>query len=150
MEQVPASPVRQSVSFATNGSMRKCGKGSHTVPSWSVPGVLESRTRRAWFRCDSASPSYKIQPAWYTQRIATKLSDAIATTTAAVASERASRPCSEHLVGSWLSDKRRASLRMSEYQPSKACEGTTVTSGGDRLRTVSYCSFTVAIAEGLI
>src|SRR6266404_4374600 len=35
----PASPVHQSVSSATNGSMSRCGKGNQTVPSCSAPGV---------------------------------------------------------------------------------------------------------------
>src|SRR6478672_3406837 len=37
-------------------SISTCGKGSQTVPSCSGPGVRESSTRRAMFRCASASP----------------------------------------------------------------------------------------------
>ncbi len=52
----PASPLRQNASTRTKGSISTCGRGSHTAPIWSYPGVVESKIRRAIFRCASASP----------------------------------------------------------------------------------------------
>src|ERR1019366_6734216 len=43
----PAQPLFQAESICTNGSINKCGSGSHTVPNCSPLGVRESRMRRA-------------------------------------------------------------------------------------------------------
>src|SRR5437660_620272 len=42
------------------GIVNRCGRGSHTEPNWSGPGVRESKTRRAMLICATASPDRRI------------------------------------------------------------------------------------------
>src|SRR3954471_12386884 len=57
-----AIPLRHQASTRANGMIARCGRGSHGVPSWSYPGVRESKRRRALLRCASASPYHWRHP----------------------------------------------------------------------------------------
>src|SRR5579862_8751283 len=63
----PPKPVCHAQSETTNGMIKMCGRGSHTVPTCSGPGVFESNTRRAMLICATASPSSRTSPRWKCQ-----------------------------------------------------------------------------------
>src|ERR1019366_3965751 len=80
--------------FHTNGSISRCGSGSHTPPNCPSPGFRESRIRRAMPRCATASPYSSTYPRVKHTASATKLSTTAAISTGVLSSRVAGRTTS--------------------------------------------------------
>lgn len=52
---LPAKPECQKGSNHIRGISNICNRGNQLLPTWTIPGVRESITRLAMFKCDTES-----------------------------------------------------------------------------------------------